>query len=52
MNTQDLILRIAECLSLVTATHIKQGDEPAELLLRRLQLLWLKERPLKLHTLN
>ncbi len=52
MNVSELISKIAECLIIVTIEHRLHGDEKAEEFLRRLQLLWNKERPLTLHTLN
>lgn len=52
MSTSELIKALEKSVLIVSLTHAKHGNERAEAMILRLQLLLKKYRPLTLHTEN
>lgn len=52
MKTSQLILKLIECLVVISAELVTEGPDKAEGQLRRLQFMWRRERPIELQKNN
>lgn len=52
MTTEKLLTVLMESLVEADKIHTECGTAATEVILRQIQLQWLRQRPLALHTLN